>query len=187
LAVEFDPVGIVRQSIEDGVGGGVACAALQFAVATGAKAWATSSSREKIERARSLGAEGGAIYRDEGWAKSLARQSGPPDLIIEGAGGPDYEHLIEAAAPGGRIVNFGATAGPPSRVNLFKVFWKQLRIQGSTMGSPKEFKEMLQFAETHKLKPVVEKTFPLEQINEALETMRQSSQFGKITIDCWSS
>jgi zinc-binding alcohol dehydrogenase/oxidoreductase len=166
-----------------GIGGGVATFALQFAVAAGAKVWVTSSSAHKIERAVKLGAEGGFDYRSDSWAKECAALAGLPDLIVDSAGGPGYRSLLELAAPGGRIVNYGATAGPPEKVDLFKVFWKQLRLQGSTMGSPANFAAMIEFIEKHNITPVIDAIFPLADGNRALEQMRTSPQFGKYVLD----
>lgn len=165
-----------------GIGGGVATFALQFAVAAGAKVWVTSSSKEKIERAGTLGAEGGFDYTTEDWGKACLESAGAPDLIIDSAGGPGYATLIDIAAAGGRIVNYGSTAGPPEKLDLFKVFWKQLRLQGSTMGSPADFDAMLKLVDQHDLKPVVDEVVPLEEGAAAVERMKTSPQFGKIVL-----
>ena len=165
-----------------GIGGGVATFALQFAVALGAEVWVTSSSPSKIERAMSLGAKGGFDYREDGWQKKHASQAGAPDLIIDGAGGPDYCSLLELVAPGGRIINYGATAGAPEKIDMFKVFWKQLQLRGSTMGSPDDFSDMLRFVEKHHLKPVIDAVHALEKTNQAIEQMRSSPQFGKYVL-----
>ncbi len=165
-----------------GIGGGVATFALQFAVAAGTKVWVTSSSKEKIERAGTLGAEGGFDYTTEDWGKACLESAGAPDLIIDSAGGPGYATLIDIAAAGGRIVNYGSTAGPPEKLDLFKVFWKQLRLQGSTMGSPADFDAMLKLVDQHDLKPVVDEVVPLEEGAAAVERMKTSPQFGKIVL-----
>jgi len=165
-----------------GIGGGVATFALQFAVAAGAKVWATSSSPEKIERATSLGAEGGFDYTLDDWGKTCSKEAGAPDLIIDSAGGAGYGALIDLAAPGGRLVNYGATAGPPEKLDLFKVFWKQLRIQGSTMGSPDDFSAMLKWVAKHGIRPVIDDVVPLEDGPAAVERMKSSPQFGKYVL-----
>ncbi len=166
-----------------GIGGGVATFALQFALAVGAQAFVSSSSPEKLQRALNLGALAGANYQTENWHQSLKSDYGPMDLIIDGAGGKDYHHLVDLAAPGGRIVNYGATAGTPERLDLFKVFWKQLRLIGSTLGSPVDFLAMLDFVEEHSLKPIIDSVHPLEEGNAALQRLQQATQFGKIVID----
>ena len=166
-----------------GIGGGVATFALQFAVAAGAKVWVTSSSAEKIARAVECGAAGGFDYRQENWSKGFGKSAEAPGLIIDSAGGPGYASLVNLAAPGGRIVNYGATAGPPEKLDLFKVFWKQLRLQGSTMGSPRDFSGMLEFMTQHGIRPLVDATFPLADGNRAIEAMKSSPQFGKYVIE----
>ena len=122
-----------------GIGGGVATFGLQFAVAAGAEVWVTSSSEDKIARAVDAGAQGGFLYTDDDWARVMKEKAGAPSLIVDSAGGPGYRSLLDLVAPGGRIVNYGATAGPPEKLDLFKVFWKQLKLVGSTMGSPDDF------------------------------------------------
>ena len=165
-----------------GVGGGVATFALQFATAINAEVWVTSSSKAKIDRAVSLGARGGFDYREEGWEKSFAAKVGAPDLIIDSAGGPGYGALMGLAAPGGRIINYGATAGAPESIDMFKLFWKQLRLQGSTMGSPDDFSSMVDLVEKYQIKPVIHAVHSLEDTNQAIDQMRSSPQFGKYVI-----
>ena len=148
----------------------------------GAAVWVTSSSEEKIERAVALGANGGFDYNDADWSGAMLKTAGAPDLIIDSAGGTGYGTLLTLAAPGGRIVNYGATTGPPEKLDLFKVFWKQLRLQGTTMGSPSDFSQMLAFVEQHKLAPIVDAVLPLAQGNEAIALMKSSPQFGKYVL-----
>jgi NADPH:quinone reductase-like Zn-dependent oxidoreductase len=167
-----------------GIGGGVAVFALQFALAAGAEVWVTSSSPRKIQHAVSLGAKGGFDYRHAGWHRELVKLSGPIDLIIDSAGGSGYADLIEAAAPGGRIVTYGATAGRPPEVDLFKVFWKQLHLIGSTLGSPRDFEAMLDQINRHRIRPVVDQAFPLDDAPLAIARMADSPQFGKLVLNC---
>lgn len=170
-----------------GIGGGVAVFALQFAVAAGADVWVTSSSPQKISRAVELGASGGFDYTDAEWTNQYSAAADSPALIIDGAGGPGYGDLIQLAAPGGRIVSYGATAGPPQKLALAKVFWKQLRLQGSTMGSPDDFTRMVQFVNQHQVKPIVDSITPLQDGNEALSAMEASPQFGKFVLSMESA
>lgn len=164
-----------------GIGGGVATMALQFAVAAGAKVWVTSSSEDKIQRAIELQASGGSLYTSDGWAKDLGK-SFKPQLIVDSAGGSGFGNLINIADNGARIVNYGATAGPPEKLDLFKVFWKQIRIQGTTMGSPADFAAMLEFVVKHQIHPVIDSAFPLSDGNAAVEQMKISPQFGKYVL-----
>lgn len=164
-----------------GIGGGVALFALQFAVAHGAEVWVTSSSAGKIQRAVELGARGGFNYAEADWAKAAAA-GGLFDVIIDGAGGAGFETLIDLAAPGGRVVFYGATRGNPPGFTLRKVFWRQISVLGSTMGSPADWAAMVAFVALHKLTPVISDQFPIEHVGEAFELMENGAQFGKIVV-----
>jgi zinc-binding alcohol dehydrogenase/oxidoreductase len=165
-----------------GIGGGVACIALKLAVAAGATVIATSSSQAKIDKAMAMGAAGGFLYTAKGYASQVYDRFGPIDLIIDGAGGDGYGELIDVVRPAGTIVNYGATAGVPGRLELRKVFWKQLHLVGSTMGSPGDFAAMLDMVNRHKIEPVVDEVFALSEGNKAFEKMNVSSQFGKLVL-----
>lgn len=166
-----------------GVGGGAASFALQFAAALGGHVFVTSGSDEKLMAARAWGAVGGANYRAEDWADALRAQAGGGfDLIIDSAGGDGFSKLIELANPGGRIVFFGATLGNPATIDLRRVFWKQLTLQGTTMGTPDDFRAMLGLMEEKALHPILDRTFPLAAVNDALDYMESASQFGKIIV-----
>ncbi|HVZ65993.1 MAG TPA: zinc-binding dehydrogenase [Lacunisphaera sp.] len=167
-----------------GIGGGTALLALQFALAAGAEVWVTSSSPEKIERARALGASGGANYRETGWATALEQQAGRFAVIVDSAGGNSFDSLIDLTAPGGRIVFFGATVGNPSGLNLRKCFFRQIDLLGTTMGSPADFQGLAAFVSDKKIVPAVDRVFPLPQAESALRHMEASAQFGKIVLRC---
>ncbi len=165
-----------------GIGGGVALFALQFAVAQGADVWVTSSSTDKIARAVALGAKGGFDYTQAGWTKAAAVAPGLFDVIVDGAGGDGFETLIDLAAPGGRVVFYGATRGNPPGFTMRKVFWRQISLLGTTMGSPLDWAAMVAFVAQHRIRPVVSDVFPLEHANEAFELMERGGQFGKIVV-----
>jgi zinc-binding alcohol dehydrogenase/oxidoreductase len=166
-----------------GIGSGVALFALQFARAAGAEVWVTSSSPEKIARAQSLGARGGVNYRDADWPATLqATAGGLFDVIIDSAGGEGFAKLIELTEPGGRIAFFGATTGNPSGIDLSKVFFRQISILGSTMGSPVDFAGMIAMVDKHQIVPVVDQVFPLAEAEQAMRRMEASAQFGKIVL-----
>ncbi len=165
-----------------GAGGGVATFAVQFAKAAGATVYVTSSSPTKISQAIRLGATAGFNYRDSDWDQQLLEVAGPIDVIVDSAGGLGYDTLLKVAAAGGRIVNYGATAGPAKSVNLFHVFWKQLRLLGSTMGSPADFSAMLDFLNHHRMEPVIDRIIPLADVNEAIDRLGSSEQFGKLVL-----
>ena len=165
-----------------GIGGGVALFALQFAVASGNEVWVTSSSDEKISRSVALGAKGGFHYDIEGWAAAATKAPGPFDVIVDSAGGTGFGDLLDVAAPGGRIVFFGATRGNAPDVALRKVFWKQLSLLGSTMGSPSDWAAMTEFVGRHRVRPVVSDVFPIARGPEAFSLMEKGGQFGKIVL-----
>lgn len=165
-----------------GVGGGAAQFLLQFGLAGGAHVFATSGSADKLKRARDAGAGGGADYREDGWEKSLLDQGGPFDLIVDSAGGPGFSKLIDILRPGGRLVCFGATAGNPPEMPQRKIFWKQIDLLGTTMGSPDDFAGMSAMVQRHRLRPVVDRVFPLEQGPEAFRRMDSGGQYGKIVL-----
>ncbi len=184
MAERIEPDGAAERVLVTGIGGGVATFALQFAVAAGAEVFVTSSSPEKIERAIALGATAGEDYTADGWDDRLRERSGGGvDVVIDGAGGKDHAALLELAAPGGRIVHYGSTAGAPRGLDLFKLFWKQLRIVGSTMGSPEDFRALLAFVEQHGLRPIVDSVAPLDDGATAIERMERSPQFGKLVLE----
>jgi zinc-binding alcohol dehydrogenase/oxidoreductase len=168
-----------------GIGGGVALVAAQFCAAAGADIWVTSGNDEKLARALALpiGLRGGANYNAEGWAKDLTKRAGGSfDVIIDSAGGPGFEALVDAAAPGGRIVFYGGTQGNITSLTPGKVFWKQLSILGSSMGSLQDFDAMLAFVNKHQLVPLVDKQFALAEGEAALRYLAAGQQLGKVVL-----
>jgi NADPH:quinone reductase-like Zn-dependent oxidoreductase len=167
-----------------GVGGGVATITVQMAVAAGATVYVTSSSNQKLEQAQKLGAAAGFNYTRKEWSAELKAEAGAVDLVVDSAGGEGYEAVVNLTAPGGRIVSYGATTGLPKKLDLFKIFWKQLRLTGTTMGSPEDFQEMIEFVDRHKITPTIDCVVPLADGGSAVERMRESPQFGKVVLDC---
>jgi NADPH:quinone reductase-like Zn-dependent oxidoreductase len=165
-----------------GIGGGVALFALQYAVALGARVFVSSGSDEKLSQAKAMGAAGGVNYTSTGWADALKEQAGAFDVIVDGAGGDGVNDLLDLATPGGRVVFYGATRGNPSSIVLRRVFWKQLNVLGSTMGSPEDFAEMMEFVGRHGIRPVVDRVFELDEGAAAFRRMDEGAQFGKIVI-----
>ena len=165
-----------------GAGGGAALFALQFAVAAGARVWVTSGSPDKLARAGSLGALGGANYRDADWAERLAKLAGGFDVIVDSAGGDGFARLVDLAAPGGRIVFFGATTGNPKLFEMRKAFFRQVSVLGTTMGSPADFAGLLRFVVEHRLVPVVDSVRPLAEAEAAFRRMAAGEQCGKLVL-----
>ena len=169
-----------------GIGGGVALTAAQFCTAAGAEVWVTSGDDEKLARVLALpiGLRGGINYKQEKWAKTLTQQAGGLfDVIIDSAGGAAFDALLDAAAPGGRIVFYGGTLGNIPQLPPAKVFWKQLSILGSTMGSLQDFDAMLALVNEHKIVPIVDKRFPLAAGEAALRYLEAGQQLGKVVLD----
>lgn len=165
-----------------GVGGGVALFACQFAIAAGCEVYVTSGSAEKIEKAVAMGAAGGANYKDADWAKPLKKSTGGFDVIIDSAGGKGFADLVKLTRRGARLGLYGGTRGNWQDVSPPIVFFNQIDILGSTMGSDQDFTDMVKFVGKHKITPVVDASFPLAQGNEAIARMNNGEQFGKIVL-----
>lgn len=165
-----------------GIGGGVALFALQYALAMGCEVWVTSSKPAKLKAAMALGAKGGANYKEEKWSRKLQERAGLFDVIIDGAGGPGFRDLVSLAGMGGRIALYGGTAGNYEGVSPQKIFWKQLSIFGSTMGTPADFHNMLRFINEQKVVPMIDEVFPFEEALQAFEKMEAAKQFGKLVL-----
>ncbi len=168
-----------------GVGGGTGTFALQWAVAAGCKVFVTSGTGEKIDMALRLGATAGVNYKSQDWAEELHHLAGGFDVIIDSALGAGFAKFPDICNPGARIVFFGGTAGDIPAINGRKIFWKQLQILGTTLGTPTDFKNMLSFMTEHKIEPVIDKVFPLTDAQKAVEVMGNSSQFGKLVLKAW--
>lgn len=167
-----------------GASGGAASAAIQIAKYAGAYVYAVTSSAEKAARARDLGA-GEVIDRtSEDFAKEIwkrTRRRGV-DVVLENTGEKTWEGSIRSLARGGRLVTYGGTTGPTGRTNIPLLFWKQIRIIGSTMGTPAEFGAVMRLVWERRLRPVVDRVLPLENIREAHEALEAGEQFGKIVL-----
>lgn len=166
-----------------GIGGGVAQFAFQFALAAGAKVYVTSGQQEKLDQAIAMGAQAGFNYKTEGWQKAAVKASGGFDCVIDSAGGDQLNDFIRMMRPAGRIVFYGATNGMPAKLDLFRMFWNQITLQGSTMGNDTEFAGMISFVEEHKIEPVIDSVRPFEEIIDAFDAMRDGKQFGKLVVE----
>jgi zinc-binding alcohol dehydrogenase/oxidoreductase len=166
-----------------GVGGGVASFALQWAVHTGANVYVTSCSDDKIAKAKTLGAKEGVNYKDKDWDQQLLSLVNGFDVIIDSSIGESFAKHINYVNPGARIVFFGATIGDLPSINARVLFWKQIQLLGSTLGTAKEFAAMLQFIKEHQIHPVIENVFKLEDAEKAIRLMDNSNQIGKIVLE----
>lgn len=167
-----------------GIGGGVAALMMQMALAFNVRVLVTSGSDEKIALAMEAGATGGANYKAENWPQQITELTGPKgvDLIVDSAGGDGVDDLIGIAKPGGRLVFYGATVGNPSKINLRRIYWKQLTLQGTAMGNEKDFSQMVHFFESYQIKPLVDGVYPFSQFRKAYQRMMKGEQFGKIVL-----
>jgi zinc-binding alcohol dehydrogenase/oxidoreductase len=166
-----------------GIGGGVALQALTMAVAAGARVWVSSHSEDKLHRARELGAAGGVLYTDPDWVRSLRQAVDPGfDLIVDSVGGDAFPALVTLARPGARIVVFGATAGPVNNLVMPRLFFKQLDVRGTTMGSPVDFTSMLALVTEYQIRPVIDRVMGLEDVGAAETLMEQGQLFGKVVF-----
>jgi NADPH:quinone reductase-like Zn-dependent oxidoreductase len=146
--------------------------------------WVTSGSEEKLERAISLGAKGGINYKTEKWGKALAKQLGGAkfDLVIDSAGGNIVADVLPVIQQGAPIVSYGMTVAPKITFSMNAILMN-IEYRGSTMGSKREFKEMIDFVAKHQIKPIVHKVYQgLEQAEDAFVEMRDGHQFGKIVV-----
>lgn len=166
-----------------GVGGGVAVITTQLAAAAGADVWVTSSSEAKIARAVELGAKGGRLYTEDAWRKALRKDAlGDFDVIIDSAGGEGFGELVRLLAPAGRLAFFGGTRGKWPPILPQHLFFRQISILASTMGSPMDFAALLDFVRTHRITPVVDETFPLADGAAAFEHLDAGGHMGKVAL-----
>lgn len=163
-----------------GVGGGVQTFVLLFAKAIGARAIVTSGSEEKLARAKELGADVAINYAENpDWHKSIKR--GEVDLVVDSSGGDTLNKALGVLRPGGRVVIYGGTR-LESTIRIFPIFWNHLDIRGTSMGSPQDFRAMLDFVTAHKLVPAVDEVYPMSEVIAAAERMAAGKQFGKIVL-----
>ncbi|GJN69610.1 zinc-binding dehydrogenase [Purpureocillium lilacinum] len=185
-----DPATRGKNILVTGIGGGVALQVLQFGVALGCNVYVTSGDRAKIDRAKALGARGGVIYKDENWEKELAGllpQDRPYlDAVIDGAGGKVVAKTVRLLRQGGIISQYGMTVAPKMDWSMQAVL-ANVELKGSTMGSRKEFGEMVKFVTEKKITPVISRTVKgldnLDGIDSLFADMEAGRQFGKLVIE----
>ena len=168
-----------------GIGGGVALAGLQVAKLIGAEAIVTSSAQEKLNRARSLGADAAINYRiEQDVARKVLDLTGGRgvDVVMDTVGAATWQTDFAAVRRGGRIVLCGVTTGAAAETPLNVLYWNQVTVLGSTMGSHEDFRRMLRAVTAAKLEPVVDSVLPLDRAAEAFARMEAGEQFGKIVL-----
>jgi NADPH:quinone reductase-like Zn-dependent oxidoreductase len=166
-----------------GIGGGVATASLAIAKALGARAVVTSSSDEKLARARELGADATVNHATEDVvARVKELTDGGAHIVVDDVGEATWKRTLDAARPDGRIVVCGATTGPNPPAALHRVWWKQLSILGSSMGTPEDFQSVWELVAAGKARPTVDRVFPLAEARAAHERLEAGEQLGKIVF-----
>ena len=168
-----------------GIGGGLALSLMQLARPVAGRIFVTSSSDEKLARAQELGADVAINYRTEDVGKAVrtATWKRGVDLVVDSAGGPTLDASLRALVQGGRVVIAGATAGGKSEIDVRRLFWKQLRIIGSTMASDADVAGMLRMVLGAQIRPLIDRTFALEQAADALRYLEKQEQFGKVVLE----
>ncbi len=167
-----------------GIGGGVATSALSIARWMGCPTIVTSRRQWKLERAIELGAEAGVLDTGEDWSREVRdwSQKRGVDMAIDTIGKATHLACVKSLARGGAYVTAGCTTGPDATTDLARVFWNQLRILGSTMGSNDEFHEIAALFRDRKLEPVVDSTFDAKEAAKAWGRLEEAEQFGKIVL-----
>ena len=169
-----------------GAGGGVSSAAIQIAKFLGAIVITTTSSDEKIQKAKKLGADFVLNYKDNpDYSKfvftEITNKRGV-DVVLDSIGKSTFQISLRLLKPGGRLVTPGSTTGPFTEIDIRQIFWKQLIIKGSTMSNQGEFREVMNLIFKNQLNPEIDKIFPFEKIVDAERYLSEGKQFGKVLI-----
>jgi NADPH:quinone reductase-like Zn-dependent oxidoreductase len=167
-----------------GIGGGVSLAALQLAKLAGARVLVTSREAVKLERALALGADAAIDGRADIVRQVMAATNGRGvDVVIENVGAAAWSAAMKSLVRGGRLVTCGATSGDQPPADIRRIFIRQLQILGSTLGSFGEFNDLLALVDRSGLKPVIDSTYPLDEVPAALSRLESGAQLGKIVVD----
>jgi NADPH:quinone reductase-like Zn-dependent oxidoreductase len=168
-----------------GIGGGVALAALQIVRHLGGRAIVTSGSDAKLEAARRLGADQAVNHAAADVVAEVRRLTGGrgADVVVDSIGQARWQDSLRAVRRGGRLVVCGATSGPMIQLDLRRLFWHQWSILGATLGSEREFREIVALAHQGRLRPVVDSVVPLDRAGEAFGRLQRGEQMGKLVIE----
>lgn len=167
-----------------GIGGGVAVCALQFGKLAGAEVVVTSSSADKLERAKKLGADVTINYKTENVAERVkeATNGRGVDVVVDSTGAATWPLDLSCVTKGGRVVLCGVTTGATAETDLRAVYWNQLTLMGSTLGSIGDLRQMSRAVTVAGLQPAIDEVFPLARARDAMEKMEMGRQFGKIVL-----
>jgi NADPH:quinone reductase-like Zn-dependent oxidoreductase len=172
-----------RTLLVTGAGSGVSTFAIQIAAARGARVYVTSSTEDKVDRARDLGARAGVSYLDPEWADRIVSLAGGElDAAIDSYGGPSWEGALRTLRAGGTLVSFGDTSGPATTLTTAEVYWRWRTVRGTSMGSPREYRALLAHVESAPWRPVIDSIFGLEEIEAATRRLDAPERFGKVVL-----
>jgi zinc-binding alcohol dehydrogenase/oxidoreductase len=160
-----------------GAGSGVSTMAVSLAAQAGCRVLVTSSSQEKIDRAKELGADGGVLYTEDGWAEA----AGPVDVVLDSVGST-WRESLKALRGGGRLVVLGGTGGPEVTLDVRAVYLNWQSIRGTTMGSQRDFAALMRMVDSGSWRPVIDSVRPLEEAEAAHERMKAGGHFGKLVL-----
>jgi NADPH:quinone reductase-like Zn-dependent oxidoreductase len=163
-----------------GAGGGVSTLAVQLAAQAGARVLVTSSSDEKLERARAIGASAGVNYATTPDWPAAVRELGPADVVVDSIGST-WQQSLECLRPGGRVVVFGATGGTEAVLQVRPFYFGQFSLLGTTMGSPRDFAALLRVLGGAGWRPIIDSVFPLAEAARAYDRI-EGEHFGKIVL-----
>lgn len=168
-----------------GAGGGVASLGIQLAKYAGARVFATTSTQEKADMAKSLGASEVFNYREEDWvSRVLDVTSGRGvDLVQDNVGSATWPSSLRVLVRNGRLVSCGSHSGAEATFDLSQIYHRQLQIRGSNGGTYQELASILKLVEAGHLRPIIDTTLPLEQIHEGHRLLEEGDHFGKVVIE----
>lgn len=177
-------VGVGDRVLVTGGSGGVATLAIQMAARAGARVYAVTSGPENVSRVRDLGARVVVDRLDTDAPRAIWQETGKRgvDVIVDSVGGEQWNQWLRTLAPGGRLVCYGATAGPRVEVDLRLLFWKQAELLGTTMGTPREYREAMGLVFDGTVSPVVHTVLPLAEARRAHELLEAGEIFGKVVL-----
>lgn len=164
-----------------GAGGGVSTFAVSLAAAVGARVVVTSSSTDKLARAGQLGAQHGVLYTDDDWPQQVREITGGVDVVVDGVGS-NLPDALACLRPGGRVAIFGASGGTTAKLDLPSLYFSHASILATSLGSPRDFAQLLASIERQEWRPVIDSIRPLDEVGDAHRRMEAREHFGKLVL-----
>jgi zinc-binding alcohol dehydrogenase/oxidoreductase len=172
-----------RRILVTGAGSGVGTFAVQIAAAVGSEVWVTTSTEAKLLRLQELGARGGVLYSEQDWGAGLAAAAGGPfDAVVDSWGAEGWEQALRALRWGGTLVNFGDTGGETSTISVSAIYWAWRSIVGTTMGSPEEYRALLDHVAGHAWHPEIDSVHDLADLDAAARRLVDRDRLGKVVL-----